>query len=225
MADERRVYQKIIIRRGLLSNVPNLGEAEPAITKDSQELFIGGFDGEPNLLLSRTAPETLLAMDYAHKNQVVFNKISGTGVIIYDENATSSIGKGAFTLTGNGVWEIDRLVPFGPAEGIGGYVDYISPSGIATVSFGATFFDANGVELSFNAVQNNFILNAGASSAVYQFARSSVIKGEGVSAGTVQTGARWLKPRLEVTGNSGIFSFDNFMILPVRPVSSIFNIV
>jgi hypothetical protein len=225
MADERRVYQKITIRRGSLSNLPNLAEAEPAITKDSFELFVGGFDGDPNILLSRTAPETLLAMDYANKNQVVFNKISGTGVVIFDEASPSSIGTGSFAITGTGVWEIDRLVPFGPAEGIGGYADFRSSSGTATVSFGATFYDADGVELSFNAVQNNFIANASISNAVFQHARSSVIKGEGAIAGTVQTGARWMKPRIEVSSNSGVLNFDNFMIVPVRPVSAIFNIV
>lgn len=224
MSDARKAFQKIIIRRGSLSNLPVLAEAEPALTRDSLELYVGGLPGEPNILLSRSAPETLVAVDYSNKSQIMFTKISGTGSLSYDSSAPSSIGTGAFSVTGNGIWEIDRIVPIAPSQGIGGYADVRNTVGTSTVSFGATFLSADKTEITFNEVQNNFIANSVLTNAVFQHFNSGIIRGEGVSAGNLPTGARWLKPRLQVSGNTGTLDFDNFMIIPVKETSAVFNI-
>lgn len=50
---EKKEYDTILIKRGLLNNMPRLKEGEFGLAKDAKRLFIGTSDGNYEVMLKK----------------------------------------------------------------------------------------------------------------------------------------------------------------------------
>lgn len=207
MADTR----KIKIRGGTLEQLKtiSLSEREFGITNDTKEPFVGTASGNRNLV---DKSRIYVPVDYSDKagGMAYFTKISGSGNLTYD-SSESAMGKGTFAVSvGGGVWQIERFYPVAPLFGIGGHVCIKGPG---TFSIGADFYDKDKVLLSSTTAQKNFLVNSivgGGSFAAYK----NYLISEGTGVNNFPVGARFIKPRITVSGNAIAVKVDAFIIYP-----------
>jgi hypothetical protein len=147
-------------------------------------------------------------INWSSKNLFVekWIKLTGTGSLIYDEFGFSKIGKGRFSIAGDGVWEYDRFLAVSDTRGVTGKI-YVGSTGLANITVGVRCFDENKVYLGTNG---GFLVNGYEPSEYdqYSFYKSSVF-------GESESGLRFLKPNtrfvklyIEVSSNFNTVFFD-----------------
>lgn len=212
MAEQK--FQRILLRRGALADLPSLSEGEPGFATDSEELFVGTANGNRRVL----APVYNLMytpFDYTDKSASLkyWERVSGTGTMSY-ESSDSVIGAGCWSVTGTGVWAVNFSIPCNPTLGMGGLAYVKQASGAATISIGFRAYDSSGSEIAFNASAQNFLANAVAASASWTQYRSHEL-GEGAGASQLPSGTRFVRARFEVSANTGTTRLDHLLLMPL----------
>ena len=160
--------------------------------------------------LKDASPDALTPslINWTNKNLFAdkFVQISGFGLLNYNEFGLSKIGKGRFQVTGNGLWEYDRLVPVSDTRGAVGKI-YLGATHPANVSVGVRCYDADKQYLGTNGggIFNGSIpapLNA------YRFYKSSIFGESGSGLRFLKPDTRFVKLFIEVTSNTGTVFFD-----------------
>lgn len=206
---------KIKIRRGPLSDLKTiqLDDGELGVTTDTKELYVGvsGINNSVSKLRKELVP-----IDYNNKQNGVgfFKRISGTGTLSYD-SSESAMGAGCFSITGNGTWVIDDFGAIAPLYGIGGQ---IVAKGVANYVVGCEFYDASGNLLAGTNVQNNFIMDNIIGTSVFEL-HENYVKTEGSGINTMPVGARFARPFITISGNSGVVKFDHFDVYHLGSIS------
>lgn len=199
---------KIKLRSGTLAELNSiyLDNAEVGFTTDTKELFVGS--GGINYPISRQYG-LLVPIDYSIKSSFanIFKKTSGVGTLSYS-TYSGIIGTGSFKISGNGTWVVDRLTAISPLTGIGGQV---SIKGLASFNIGCTFYDETQTLISTSSSQQNFLANG--ITGTGSFAQyTNWLRFEGSGANNIPTNAKYAKPFITVSSNSGSVYFDDFVI-------------
>lgn len=152
--------------------------------------------------------------DWSRKDKV-FREWEGTGgaSLTYSAAAASAIGTGAFQVIGNGTIISKKYMPVNPMQGVGGNVCINCTSG-ATVSVGANFYDSNFNLLGFVP----FIASAQVlttSSIATQFFKNVAANGTAGS-NPLNANARYCKPVITITANTGTVNWDLFDLMPLQ---------
>lgn len=161
--------------------------------------------------LKESSPEALAPglINWSHKSLFTekFVKVSGPGILNYNDFGLSKIGKGRFEITGTGVWEYDRFIPVSDTRGVTGKI-YIGANNTAsTISVGVRCYDANKVYLGTNG---GFVANAYIPSVPnsYSFHKSSAFGESASSLRSLKIDTRFVKLFIEVPLSGGLVFFD-----------------
>lgn len=138
----------------------------------------------------------------------------GATVLTLNSGATdSAVGVGLFEMTGDGTITTHKYLPISPNLGVGGHI-CMNCTGTANAFVGMNLYDA-----SFNFIQTNwFVLNNSAlstSSLVTQYFHNMAV-GIGAGAERFPTNARFMKPVINISGNTGTVRWDLFDIQPLN---------
>lgn len=206
-------FQRILLRRGALANIPTLSEGEPGFTTDTQELFVGSSSGN-HRVLSPVYNLMYTPFDYSDKasSLLYWERVSGTGTMSY-ESSDSVIGTGCWQVSGTGVWAVNFSIPCNPTLGMGGVAYVRQATGTGTFSLGYRTYNSSGTEIVFSTA-NNFLANAVASAASWTQYRSHEI-GEGTGANQIPSGTRFVRARFDVSANTGTIRLDHLLIMPL----------
>lgn len=205
--------QKIKLRRGSKADVPTLDDGEPAVTLDTKEFLFGTPSGNANIV---NRNQVYSPINYADKASGVphFIQLSGSGTLTYDDSAPSAMGKGAFSITGNGIWIMDTIYATCPLAGIGGHGVIRHTSGSGVVSLGAEFYQDDGSTVVGDTARRRFIRNSVGTTSSYAFNKGYLVN-EGGAGTEFPAGARWITPRIEIASNTGTILVDCFVIYPM----------
>lgn len=206
---------KIKNRRGPIADLKliQLDDGEIGVTMDTKEMYVG-ISGV-NVPVEKIR-KSLVPVDYNNKinGTGFFRRTAGTGTLAYDATE-SAMGKGCFSITGNGTWVVDNILAIAPLYGIGGQVVI---KGIAAFSVGVQYFDANGTVITGTTAQTNFVANSVVGSASFALLENYV-KFEGAGNNNVPAGARHARPFITVSGNSGTVKFDHMDVYQLMSFS------
>lgn len=143
-------------------------------------------------------------------------RVSGTGTLSYVDTANCKMGRGVWSVTGDGTWILADYIPVFVEEEIGGYVAfYATPGNTSTFTAGHYGYDANYALLADNG---GFIIDNQAVSTSWQFFKEFCV-GTGVTVDKFTVGTTFIRPRISVVGNTGTVFFDAFCIFVVSDVS------
>lgn len=151
--------------------------------------------------------------DWALKDKILKEYIisSGVATVAFDNLADGAIGKGAFSITGDGTILCKKMLPVNLNLGIGGYINIRRIGATGTVSAGVICYDANYTNLG----TRNFLLNSVALTADIMencFYKEMMIGTTGYSAISFPTGTKFVQPFISTTLNNGGILFDCFNI-------------
>lgn len=200
---------KIKLRRGILTLLPGLLDAgEPGFTTDTGEIFVG--NGVKNHNITDKA-RVFVPIDWSDKQAGLpfIEKVSGAGIVSYN-STESAMGKGCYSASGDGSWQIKRMYPVSPLIGIGGHVVL---KGSMLASVGCKFYDQDGTELAATAAQAGFIANGqpvGTSFTMYK----GWLQGEGAGATQFPTGTRFIRPYFTLSSVTSA-RVDAFIVYPM----------
>lgn len=139
--------------------------------------------------------------------------VSGGSTSLTLNNTDSAVGRGVFELSGSGTITTHKYLPISPNLGVGGHI-CINTTGSANAFVGMDLFDQN-----FNFIQTNwFIMNnsgLSTSSLAAQYYHNMAV-GVGSGAERFPITARFIKPKINVTVNSGVVRWDLFDIQPLN---------
>jgi hypothetical protein len=161
--------------------------------------------------LKEASPEAvapgLINWSFKHLFTEKWIKISGPGILSYNEFGLSKIGKGRFEISGTGLWEYDRFVPVSDTRGVTGKIYIGAGSSACTINVGVRCYDANRVYLGTNggSFVNTFsptVLN------IYDFFKSTVFGEQSSGLRYLKPDTRFVKLYIEVPLSGGLVYFD-----------------
>lgn len=159
-----------------------------------------------------------LTIQHSQKNTYLYKwiRVSGTGTLSYSDTDQCKMGRGVWTITGNGTWILADYIPAFVEAEMAGYVAFYGTSGnTALFTAGHYGYDANYALLSDNG---GFIINNQAVTTSWQFFKEFCV-GVGVTRDTFSSGTTFIRPRISVTSNTGTVYFDAFNIFLVSDES------
>lgn len=161
--------------------------------------------------LKESSPDALSPglINWSHKNLFIdkFVKISGPGILNYNQFGFSKIGKGRFEITGTGLWEYDRFIAVSDTRGVTGKIYVGANNTSSTINVGVRCYDANQAYLGTNG---GFVINAYSPSALntYTFHKSSAFGESSSNIRSLKTNTRFVKLYIEVPLSGGLVYFD-----------------
>lgn len=154
--------------------------------------------------------------DWSRKEDILreLSVTSGNAVVTYNSAGYSAVGTGRFEITGNGTISSHKYLPVSPKLGIGGHI-CISCSAAAQGSFGVEVYDA-----SHNLIDTKmFVINSQAlttGTLEDQFFKNLMVNGVGSALEQFLATARYVKPIISITANTGTVYWDMMDIQPLN---------
>jgi hypothetical protein len=151
--------------------------------------------------------------DWNNKDEILKDYIvsSGTAVITLDTAIDGAIGKGAFSVSGNGNIVSKKLMPVNVNVGIGGHINIRRVGTTGTVSVGVICFgaDYNNLGTRYFIASSQDLNNGTIESSFY---KNMMIGTSGYTGLMFPVGTRFIQPIIVITGNDGGIQFDSFEI-------------
>ena len=149
--------------------------------------------------------------DWARKDDVLrsFEIVAGSPVLTYNAGSDGAVGKGNFEITGNGTITTRNYLPVAPHQGVGGQI-FITASVGANALIGVDCFDKDYAYID----TKYFIKDTGAlgtGTLEVEYHKNQLVK-IGPSYEEFTTGTRYVRPVLNISGNSGSVFWDMFDI-------------
>lgn len=134
-------------------------------------------------------------------------RLTGTGLLTYNDFGLSKIGKGRFEVSGTGLFEYDRFLAVSDTRGVTGKI-YLGSNALGSIiNVGARCYDANKNYLGTNG---GFLCNGISPDTIntYTFYKSSVFGESASGLINLKPNTRFVKLYIEVVNNPGLIFFD-----------------